>query len=405
MDSLDLLKSLTKGVNKKINQEHESSVEYIVDTSLRNKNRKSAPPVIKEVSVKADTPSNEEVYYEDIVEEGVVSNTEQEQYVEENVEEFFDSSLVEEDVLVEETLIEETFIEDTVSEIVNENSVETDLSIEETSEVKENGHILEELPINKKEVHRIQRNGNPFKRGPRKKKTVEQPKVEENSIVPIEEKVEEIIEPVEPVEPQIEIEEVSEPILEVVNEADEIDFSEDLTPIGEIDFASIFGDISEEDDVETVQTEVIEKEPLDTVEEDFEEIEGVASIIDTVEIEEPIAEIKDEPIAEIEDESIVEIEPEVSIEEEPKLTEVVEEEVEDVTPIVTPSVVETEEVSSEDEKFKNCIYYKGMPVEEFLRANSDYRETLFVEHFYKKEELQELLVEGKILIKKGKYRL
>lgn len=383
MDSLDLLKSLTKGVNKKINQEHESSVEYIVDTSLRNKNRKSAPPVIKEVSVKADTPSNEEVYYEDIVEEGVVSNTEQEQYVEENVEEIFDSSLVEEGVLVEETLIEETFIEDTVSEIINENSVETDLRFEETSEVKEDGHILEELPINKKEVHKIQRNGNPFKRGPRKKKTAEQP------IIPVEEKVEEVVKSIETVAPQIEIEEeienVSEPILEVVNEADEIDFSEDLTPIGEIDFASIFGDISEEDEVETVQTvqtEVMEKEPIDTVEEDFEEIEGVAPIIDTVEIE-----------------------PETSVEEEPKLTEVVEEKVEDVTPIVTPSVVETEEVSSEDEKFKNCIYYKGMPVEEFLRANSDYRETLFVEHFYKKEELQELLVEGKILIKKGKYRL
>ena len=40
MDSLDLLKSLTKGVNKKISQEQESSMEYIVSTSLRNKNKK-----------------------------------------------------------------------------------------------------------------------------------------------------------------------------------------------------------------------------------------------------------------------------------------------------------------------------------------------------------------------------
>ena len=63
------------------------------------------------------------------------------------------------------------------------------------------------------------------------------------------------------------------------------------------------------------------------------------------------------------------------------------------------------ENNSEDDKFKGCIYYKGMSVEDFLRENPNYREALYVEHFFSKEELNKLIVSGLLLIKKGKYRL
>ena len=47
-NTLELLKSLTQGVNNKVSQE-QKSYEYIVNTSLKNKNKKSTPPIVKEV--------------------------------------------------------------------------------------------------------------------------------------------------------------------------------------------------------------------------------------------------------------------------------------------------------------------------------------------------------------------
>lgn len=58
----------------------------------------------------------------------------------------------------------------------------------------------------------------------------------------------------------------------------------------------------------------------------------------------------------------------------------------------------------EDDRFKDCIYYKGMPVSEFLTKNKNYRESFYVEHFYSLEELKPLLKRGEIFLKKGKYK-
>ena len=401
MDSLDLLKSLTKGVNKKISQEQESSMEYIVSTSLRNKNKKSAPPIIKEVSKSIDPPFDGEfieetediVYGDSIIEDTVSYDT--------VIEDVNDGDTILENSLIEDTIIED-IVEDTIigDEIIFEDKIVAENN--ETYIEKDSGHISEELPVVKKEVPKIQRNGNPFKRGPRKKKEVVSTSVEEPSVSEIVPKSEPILKE-EIVEPSVEVVDFLNkkssvvPIiedLESVDESEELDFSEGLTSIGEIDFSSIFGDIEEDSVIEdtkvvNVQEPIIESEPI-VEEEPIIELEPIE--------EEPIEE---EPIIEME-------EPKIELSDlnngnEP--TEVVEEKEDVDNPPITESVVDTNEVSSEDDKFKNCVYYKGMSVVEFLRANKDYREALFVEHFFKKEELQALLIEGEILIKKGKYRL
>ena len=68
-------------------------------------------------------------------------------------------------------------------------------------------------------------------------------------------------------------------------------------------------------------------------------------------------------------------------------------------------IMKEENVVSTDDKFRNCVYYKGMDVEEYLRSNPDYRDAEYVEHFYSKEVLDKMLISGLILIRKGKYRL
>ena len=76
LNTLDLLKSLTLGVNNKINQEQDSEIEYIVDTSLSNKKKKSAPPIVKEVvkekkldNISDDFLDTEDFYESEIIEE------------------------------------------------------------------------------------------------------------------------------------------------------------------------------------------------------------------------------------------------------------------------------------------------------------------------------------------------
>lgn len=62
-------------------------------------------------------------------------------------------------------------------------------------------------------------------------------------------------------------------------------------------------------------------------------------------------------------------------------------------------------ILDEDDKFKNCIFYKGMSIEDYLRQNPKYREKLYVEHFFAKDYLDKMLKSGMILFSKGCYRL
>ena len=47
------------------------------------------------------------------------------------------------------------------------------------------------------------------------------------------------------------------------------------------------------------------------------------------------------------------------------------------------------------------IYQKA---KQFLRENKNYRDAVYVEHFYSKDYLNKLLQQGMILMRKGQYR-
>ena len=85
------------------------------------------------------------------------------------------------------------------------------------------------------------------------------------------------------------------------------------------------------------------------------------------------------------------------------LNKSIEEESIEAVEEVVEAIDKTEE--TEDDAFKNCVFYKGMDIEEYLKQNPKYRESFYVEHFYTKEYLNQMLMSGLILMKKGKYFL
>lgn len=418
MNSLDLLKSLTLGVNNKITQEQESEIEYIVNTSLSNKNKKSAPPIVKEVvktkkidNLDLDDIDTSEIFFEEgideILEENFDINEDIDVSIEEEInsiteEDFFEDSYVEgslEETFIEENLeiTEETLF---IEEVENENILDV-VEDRNTVDKESNGHISEELKEEKKD-NKIQRNGNPFKRGPRKKK----------------EKIEKTIENLI----------IEEPIVEDIEEKDIVDTLDDA------EFNSLFSDFSDSDEISDIEPSVcidivddsedsfddISDSDLSSyigVEEDFDSNAEEIAEDELQDVEELEEEIKEDTIEIEELENTVEIDIVETVIEEPIKEEVkiVEKKSDDLEFLETVSKkdksnkVEEKNTpvsqSVEEEKFKNCVYQKGMTVEEFLRANPDYREALYVEHFFSKEELNKLIVSGLLLIKKGKYRL
>lgn len=447
LNTLDLLKSLTLGVNNKINQEQDSEIEYIVDTSLSNKKKKSASPIVKEVvkEKKLDNISDDFLDTEDF-------------YESEIIEEPFDT-IVENDVFVEECE-DETFVdveeESFISEEISEGVVEADILIEDdvldsdAVDFIDSGHISEQLVENKKKG-KIQRNGNPFKRGPRKKKEKIQ-----NTVVSEE------LEPIKPNEIIVEDPVIEEDIV-ISDEAEkEPDYLEELQALNDSEFDSLFSEKIEDEDIvdSTLTLEEKDEEVEDFSDKDFEE-----DTFDDLSEAEMSIEVKDFSDSDFEEDTFDDLsEVEKSIEVDNKLFEedsievdndFSEEETEDIQEIETAKEIEIveniaisediedsfenhseendldflnsfsenkdnspkeredtikEETSisennSEDDKFKGCIYYKGMSVEDFLRENPNYREALYVEHFFSKEELNKLIVSGLLLIKKGKYRL
>ena len=412
LNTLDLLKSLTLGVNNKINQEQDSEIEYIVDTSLSNKKKKSAPPIVKEVvkEKKLDNISDDFLDTEDF-------------YESEIIEEPFDT-IVENDIFVEECedeILVEVEEESFISEEISEDIVEADILIEDdvldsdAVDFIDSGHISEQLVENKKK-DKIQRNGNPFKRGPRKKKEKIQ-----NTVV---------LEELEPIRPKEII--VEDPVIEedivISNEVEkEPDYLEELQALNDSEFDSLFSEnIEDEDIVDSPLTlEEKDEEVEDFSDSDFEEdtFDDLSESEISVEVDNEFSEEKTEDIQEIETVKEIEIVENIAIPEEIEdsfenqseendldfLNSFSEDEDKDNSPKEREDIIKEEtsisENNSEDDKFKGCIYYKGMSVEDFLRENPNYREALYVEHFFSKEELNKLIVSGLLLIKKGKYRL
>lgn len=406
LNTLDLLKSLTLGVNNKINQEQDSEIEYIVDTSLSNKKKKSAPPIVKEVvkekkldNISDDFLDTEDFYESEIIEEPFDTIVENEIFVEE----------CEDEILVEE----ESFI----SEEISEDIVEADILIEDdvldsdAVDFIDSGHISEQLVENKKK-DKIQRNGNPFKRGPRKKKEKIQ-----NIVVPEE------LEPIRPKEIIIEDPVIEEDIVISDEVEKEPDYLEELQALNDSEFDSLFSENIEDEEIvdSPLILEEKDEEVKDFSDSDFEEDTFDDLSESEMSVDNEFSEEKTEDIQEIETVKEIEIVENIAIPEEIEDSFENQSEENDLdflnsfsedkdnSPKEREDTIKEEtsisENNSEDDKFKGCIYYKGMSVEDFLRENPNYREALYVEHFFSKEELNKLIVSGLLLIKKGKYRL
>ena len=436
MDSLDLLRSLTNGVNSKVssNSSETEGVSYKVQTSLRGRKKGDSPIQSPSDDMKKVRDTYKEEKIEEIIEEEIIEEEiiEEEIIEEEILEENYSESYNEPSFNDDEPIFEietddvglnynndfvEEIIEEVVEEVVEEEiediSEHANIPVETTK--NENEHksedteiIINEPIINTTEKKKIDRCGNPFKRGPRNKnkeqknkpskvqqvlsELKEQEKLEKSELVsnaPIEEIDEVVVEKVE--EPV-----VIEPIIEEVSSNSEI---EDML------LQSVFDELQDELDISE------EVEEPNNIEEETEEIEE--------EIEEIPKEEEISVESEIED---ISIEEEIS---KPKKVENVEKKVPKKTEKVAfkevvfgedvdfsfddmdkkEEVSQVEDVNETDDKFKNCKYYGGMSVEEFLRENPNYREAMYVEYFYNKELLEELKMKGIILYKKGIYRL
>ena len=443
MDSLDLLRSLTNGVNSKVssNSSETEGVSYKVHTSLRGRKKGDLP-----ISPSDDMKTVRDTYKEEIIEEEII----EEEIIEEEIieEEIIDEEILEEnnsesynensfnddepifeietdDVdfsynndFVEEIIeevVEEEVVEEVIAEEFEDISEHVDIPVETTK--NENEHksedtevIINEPIINTSEKKKIDRCGNPFKRGPRNKnkeqknkpskvqqvlsELKEQEKLDKSDLVSNEsiEEIDEVL--VEKIE-KVEEPKVVEPIIEEVSSDSEI---EDML------LQSVFDELQDElGEIEEV------KEDTEDLEEDIEDVEDLEEdILDEEEIEDiSIEEEKEEP--EPEPKKVEKVEKVVP----KKVEKVAFEEVvfgEDVDFSFDDmdkkeEVSQIEDVNETDDKFKNCKYYGGMSVEEFLRENPNYREAMYVEYFYNKELLEELKMKGIILYKKGIYRL
>ena len=443
MDSLDLLRSLTNGVNSKVssNSSETEGVSYKVHTSLRGRKKGDLP-----ISPSEDMKTVRDTYKEEIIEEEII----EEEIIEEEIieEEIIDEEILEEnnsesynensfnddepifeietdDVdfsynndFVEEIIeevVEEEVVEEVIAEEFEDISEHVDIPVETTK--NENEHksedtevIINEPIINTSEKKKIDRCGNPFKRGPRNKnkeqknkpskvqqvlsELKEQEKLDKSDLASNESIVEEevLVEKIEKVEEP----KVVESIIEEVSSNSEI---EDML------LQSVFDELQDELDIsEEVEEPNNIEEETEEIEEEIEEIPkeeeiSVESEIEDISIEEEISKPK----------KVENVEKKV-----PKKTEKVAfEEVvfgEDVDFSFDDmdkkeEVSQIEDVNETDDKFKNCKYYGGMSVEEFLRENPNYREAMYVEYFYNKELLEELKMKGIILYKKGIYRL
>ena len=445
MDSLDLLKSLTNGVNNKASSEslkQGDGVSYKVNTSLRGKKKSGS---LKEVTTETVvekkesvlTPINEEKEFEDTFIEDSYEDTYVEEVYEETFLEDYSNSEFENNFIEEENLDE---IEENV-ESIEENNISDEHSLEvEITEEADVGHKLEEKNrlINEgnikpkvdsnKSKPKIDRGGNPFKRGPRKKKPVVE--VQEDLLVEQIETKEDIVEPlVDIVEENDQKEEIglieepnlTEETLENSSELEEIDDSslEDLMSVDMLDLLDEFDSDSEEVDKveETLEEETEDySEEIDDFVENLSEVEdldeeNIDSVPDTLEEVKYQEELVEEAITE----DVIEEKPKVvKKKSEPKSVntgvisfsdEDSQMDLESINSFIEQEETKIDEINEVDDKFKDCKYYLGMSVEEFLRSNPNYREALYVEHFYNKDMLDDMLKSGLILYRKGMYRL
>jgi hypothetical protein len=373
MDAMDLLRSLTQGVNNKVVKEEDDDLEYVVKTSLTGKK-------VEDFSTETEESLFEDVDYIDNFNDGFTEDFE---------------------------------IEDNVKNNGHKS--------EEIEVIKE--EVAEEVIVKVPEKRKIDRGGNPFKRGPRKstlerleRERLEKEKKEKEKLEQQEQKK---IEKERKEEKKFEdnVPDFSEGIEEKFDYVDEMikesvrehveseDIIDDLTSSTENNIINVDTEEIDETDIEELGLE-IDDDIKYMEEEDFEDspiAESIQKIEETIEKQNNKCDDYGN-IESIEFEDIVD-----EIEEPINMTEIEDTlEINEFEPKVVDSIEEQNEkvhTFNEEEKYANCIYRPGMEVEEFLRLNPNYREALYVEHFYSKDTLTRLLNTGIILLKKGKYRM
>lgn len=408
MDAKELLQSLTFGANKKstldfLLDDDEEDVEYVVKTSLTGKQ------VIAEE--KEDIEEKED--FEDI-EELVES--------EENIEEYDslpnESESSETDIYDDDLFNEDNQSENETDELSKESEEQIQLENSEFEEVpKENSQKEIKVVKSAKEKIVINRNGNPFKRGPRRKKEplflyLEDTDGEvEITEVDRTKKVNPLRLVLIDIDEEYQNNELEEDFVESQNEEiehfDNTKHFEDTEGTG-FEEADLIADkyCNEESEIKEDFEEFNEdylKEKSDFIDDEEEKDDAFLDIEDETEYNN----IETRLESEAEDfEDNVEKENEESEEDEPIEDEDEEEDGE------TYEDSEIEDIDTDDfenndvdEKFANCKYHMGMDVEDFLRQNPNYREALYVEHFYNKDYLQDALRKGLILMQKGRYCL
>ena len=361
MDAMDLLRSLTQGVNNKVVKEDDiDDLEYVVKTSLRG---------------------------------GVVDD-------------MFDSDTL--DILQEDFNNEDNILE-------SGHKLEEVEVIEEVVDKEVDKEVVVKIP----EKRKIDRGGNPFKRGPRKstlerleRERIEKEKTEKEKLEQIEEKSAEK-EKKEDKKFEDNVPDFSEGIEEKFDYVDEMikesvrehveseDLIDDLTSSIENNIIDVDNEDIEETDFEELGLE-IDEDIKYMEEQDFSDSPVAESI-------QKIEETLEKKSLDIDDrEEIDEVFEEDSLLDETDIEQGAEGEIEEIFEMVEEEKndnFDSNKSFNEEEKFINCIYRPGMEVEEFLRLNPNYREALYVEHFYSKDTLTRLLNSGIILLKKGKYRM
>lgn len=342
LNTLDLLKSLTKGVNLKVEEEKEEEIEYIVNTSLRKNNK---------VSINNEKESVKKV---------------EEQKEEENVK-------------------------------------------------------LPKKVANSSYKPKIDRGGNPFKRGPRKQKTIENINENKSNKEIIDEEVVEK----EDIEEEIFEEEIIEEeavglnnnvnnfCIDNTGTLDSLDDIEDIKKDSKnniITEKDINFEISNDDIIDTdidIEDSSFDDVFVDFCEDDVDEncLENVEQFSDN---DENVSKKNDLDF----DNNKIEIEDFLHPVKEEELNDLFEDVKEDSNETELKNDKEEKEIKEEavgqsilDDKYSKCVYHSGMAIEDFLRENKEYREYDYVEHFYTKDYLDNLLKQGLILKKNGKYRL
>lgn len=185
----------------------------------------------------------------------------------------------------------------------------------------------------------------------------------------------------------------------------DIDDFEGLEEVEEIEF-----DIIEDEDIGALwgedEEDIIDTFDIIDIEESIESIEDVGLEINiTTSLTEGLDKLEETLNIELDKSEFVEVK---KIQEEVQEIKEIQEEIEEIQEEIIDTVedINIDIVEEEiEDKYRDCIYEKGMSIEDFLRKNPTKRTSEYIEHFFNNKEIEEALLKGSILVKKGVYKI